>query len=89
LNDRKILVLLDNCAAHPIITFSNIKFVFLSPNTTSLIQPIDQGMIYNFKLKYRQLFLNAVFDLDPVNLKGNIAKFNIFNSVEFIILAWN
>ncbi len=35
------------------------------------------------------MFLNTVFDLDPVDLKGNIAKFNVFNSVEFIILAWD
>ena len=40
--DYKILILLDNTPRHPIYVddFSeNIKFVFVSPNATSTIQP--------------------------------------------------
>ena len=43
---RKILLLVDNCTAHPALdTLKNIRLEFLPPNTTSLIQPMDQGII--------------------------------------------
>ena len=40
--------------------FSNIKVVFLLINTTSKLQPLDAGIIKNFKYNYRQLLLNHV-----------------------------
>jgi len=48
----KILVLLDNAPGHPTYIddlSDNVKFLFVLPNTTSLIQPMDQGVISNFK----------------------------------------
>ena len=40
--NRKILLLVDNCTAHPhVSTLKNIQLEFLPPNTTSLIQPMD------------------------------------------------
>ena len=41
IQDRKILLFVDNCAAHPHISLSNIKLAFLPPNTTSKLQPLD------------------------------------------------
>ena len=38
----------------------NIKLVFLSKNATSRLKPLDAGIIRNFKLKYRKLFLRFV-----------------------------
>ena len=46
--NRKILLPVDNCTAHPhVSTLKNIQLEFLPPNTTSLIQPMDQGIIKN------------------------------------------
>ena len=48
----KILLLLDNAPGHPIYLddfCENVKVVFLPPNTTSLIQPMDQGVILHSK----------------------------------------
>ena len=51
----KILLLVDNCTAHPhVSTLKNIQLGFLPPNTTSLIQPMDQGIIKNLKTLYRK-----------------------------------
>ena len=51
----RILMVLDNAPAHPQVLqdlHNDIKFVFLPPNTTSLIQPMDQGVIQMFKAHY-------------------------------------
>ena len=52
---RKVCLLLDNCSAHN-IEKSHLKYVqlvYLPANTTSSIQPLDQGIIQNFKHYYR------------------------------------
>jgi hypothetical protein len=47
--DSKVLLLLDNAPGHPNkLNHPNVKVIFLPPNTTSLIQPIDQGIIATF-----------------------------------------
>ncbi|GBM92771.1 hypothetical protein AVEN_15297-1 [Araneus ventricosus] len=39
-----------------------IELVFLPPNSTCVLQPLDQGIIQNFKATYRKLLLQAVAD---------------------------
>ena len=61
--DRKIMLLLDNATRHPesmIGQFSQIKFIFLPKNTTSRLQPLDAGIIQNFKVKYRKRLVKYV-----------------------------
>ncbi|KFM74273.1 Tigger transposable element-derived protein 4, partial [Stegodyphus mimosarum] len=51
---RKVLLLLDNCAAHPHLDcLKNIQLEFLPPITTTLVQPMDMGIIRNLKTLYR------------------------------------
>ena len=64
--DRNILLLMDNAASHAsaedevqrelygpkTIELSNITNLFLPPNTTSKIQPLDAGIIAAFKAHY-------------------------------------
>jgi transposase len=56
---RKVALLLDNCPAHPkVITgLKNITIFYLPPNTTSILSPMDQGIIRNFKY-YKKSSLN-------------------------------
>ena len=42
----------------PNISLTNIKLVYLSPNTTAHLQPMDAGIIHSFKAKYKQDFVN-------------------------------
>ena len=51
---RKILLFVDNAPSHLKLRLDNIKLVFLPPNTTSKIQPMDQGIIQAMKLKFHK-----------------------------------
>jgi hypothetical protein len=49
---RRVLLLLDNFSAHLCALEdapppSNIKGLFIPPNTTSIYQPLDEGIIQN------------------------------------------
>lgn len=45
--NKKILLLIDNASCHKLnFTPENIEVLFLPPNTTSLIQPLDQGNLF-------------------------------------------
>lgn len=68
LKNKKIVLFLDNCSAHCDKNLSNIKLVFYPPNTSSIIQPLDLGIIKNFKDHFRNFYMNKVV-LDSINLK--------------------
>ena len=53
LEGRKVALVIDNCTTHPNIeNIKLIKLYFLPPNTTSCLQPMDQGVIRSLKCKY-------------------------------------
>ena len=90
--NRKILFLCDNCSAHPKnLVLSNIKVVFIPPNTTSVLQPCDQGIIQTVKATYRREMCRQVLrEIDTSNLSApEIAKKrNILDSVLLLNEAW-
>ena len=57
----KVVLLLDNCAGHKVPANiqedSYFKIMYLPPNTTSLIQPLDQGIFAKIKILYRHKIL--------------------------------
>ncbi|XP_052221853.1 tigger transposable element-derived protein 6-like [Dreissena polymorpha] len=58
---RNVLLLLDNAPSHPPdLQLTNVKIVFLPANTTSKLQPLDQGIIQNMKQLYRKRLLRSV-----------------------------
>ena len=61
LRKQRILLLLDNCTAHTNLTLDlpNIELLFFSPNCTSLLQPLDQGIIQNMKVHYKKRLVTA------------------------------
>ena len=53
--NRNILLLIDNAPTHALYEtthLTNIIIKYLSPNTTSHLQPCDQDIIYSFKSQY-------------------------------------
>ena len=90
LEDSKCMLLLDNCNAHPNaleLQKGNVFVVFLPPNVTAVIQPMDQGVIQNMKCYYRRDFLREL-----VNYEGTIKNFQksytIKDAVFNIACAW-
>ena len=62
---RYVLLLLDNAPVHPNISLSNVRLQFLPKNTTAGTQPLDAGIIRNFKYHYRLLFVNHLIKFFP------------------------
>jgi hypothetical protein len=63
--------------------FSNVKLVFLPPNTTTGTQPLDSGIIQNFKVKYRKILLEFLLSHEDVTaLADAIKKVNVGDAVD-------
>jgi hypothetical protein len=52
--NRKMILFLDNATCHPDIKLTNIQLSFLPPNTSSVCQLLDLGVIKAFKAQYRK-----------------------------------
>ncbi|XP_042221707.1 tigger transposable element-derived protein 1-like, partial [Homarus americanus] len=93
---NKALLLLDNAPSHP-VNFNdlsdNVRVESIPKNTTSLLQPMDQGVIANFKAYYlRKTFLQlikAIDGEDKPTIRDFWKKFNILDAVDNIAKSWD
>ncbi len=92
---RYIVLLMDNAGCHPHELkekYSNIKIIFLPPNTTSHLQPIDLGIIQNFKVFYRTLFLRFVLskiDQTTETASQLVLSVNVIQAIRWVAQAWD
>ena len=85
---RKITMTVDNCPAHPHVEgLQAVELIFLPPNTTSKLQPMDQGVIRSLKAKYR----SAVVKLYITRIESGkeLPKISILDAMKFMVQAWN
>lgn len=89
----KALLLLDNAPSHP--NENELKSedgaivaMFMPPNVTPLIQPMDQNVIRITKLLYRNSLLAAIFS-DERDLAASIKKITLRDAVTFLNTAWS
>ncbi|KAL4103997.1 hypothetical protein QTP88_019310 [Uroleucon formosanum] len=89
------VLLLDNCPGHPSADElrsedGKIFAMFLPPNTTAMIQPIDQNVIQNIKLYYRKtLLMNILADEENrVDLVAALKKINLKDVVFNLANCW-
>lgn len=86
-SNRKILLVVDNCPAHPELpNLTNITLVFLPPNATSILQPMDQGIIRSFKNYYRRLLVLQLIDRME---KKQDPKISVLDAIRIMSDAWN
>jgi hypothetical protein len=79
-------MILDNCSSHPNLKLTNIELLFLPPNTTAKLQPLDAGLIRSFKQRYRNQLLNYIIEcLESENdCKKVLKKFNLLKAIHFM-----
>lgn len=88
-----VLLLLDNAPAHPSVDifeeYENFKVMFLPPNVTSLIQPMDQGVIETLKRNYRKILLRRLLLGDEEGAISTVKKLNLKDCVYMIAESWD
>lgn len=84
---EKILLLVDNCQSHTKLNELHcIKLVFLPPNCTSVLQPMDQGIIKCLKTKFRKLLVLKM--IDSIEHKKE-TKLNVLDAILLLTQSWN
>jgi hypothetical protein len=93
---RKDMLLLDNFAAHPHLDcLKNIHLEFLLPNTTSLVQPVDMGILKLLKTLYHRKLVNYILEATEENLLTSSstawedgARVSLLQAVQFVADSW-
>ena len=88
---RSILTM-DNAGCHPedlAEKYSNIV-IFLPANCTSVLQPLDLGIIKNFKVHYpKRLLYHILTKMDTCSTAHDIIKsVTILDAIRWVTLAW-
>jgi len=87
--NRKILLFVDNCSSHSFINLSNIKLVFLPSNTTSRLQPMDQGIIHCLKYYNRRKFVQKLIAIIDAKQVPTAKSIDLFDAINFLNSSWN
>ncbi|KFD68463.1 hypothetical protein M514_19289, partial [Trichuris suis] len=92
----KVLVITDSASSHPPMIAGldpNVHFVFLPARTTSLLQPLDQGVIGASKAYYlRRTFKMLIDATDGENCETVMEfwkNYNLRMAIDNIVEAWN
>lgn len=93
-SSRFILLLMDDTDCHPEnlkTKFSNIKVGFLAANSTLKLQPLDFGIIQNFKVHYRNFFLRYVLaKMDDCDGASDVSRsINVLVAISWVAMAWS
>ena len=91
----KALLLLDSAPSHPVSSLlqssnGNIKCIYLPPNTTSLCQPMDQGVLENLKRRYKRLLLEKLLlSIESTTPQCFMKELTIKDCIYMVAKAWN
>ena len=90
--NRRILLLLDNFSGHKEnknnapFKLTNIELHFYPPNCTSILQPMNQGIIQNFKTTYRRHLIQE--RLEAIENNSTIPVIDVYSAIIKINKAW-
>ena len=90
---RRIILFMDKAPGHPKSLsdcFSSVKVVFSPKNTTSRLQPLDAGIIRNFKVKYSWKLLKFPISRIDNNVKATdiIQEVDVLKAISWMKSAW-
>ena len=84
----KVAFIVDNCPAHPgVPRLANIDLNFLPRNTTSVLQPMDQGVIQSLKAKYRTKVMCKY--INAVNSDKELPNVTILDVMIMVEQSWS
>lgn len=90
---NKAVLLIDNAPSHPSVNElvkDDISVKFLPPNVTSLVQPMDQGVLEKIKKVYkRQMLSQLVEDEGEHGVVEVLKSFNVKTVIYMIAEAWD
>ncbi|KAK9306373.1 hypothetical protein QLX08_002895 [Tetragonisca angustula] len=90
-NNGKVLLIVDNFSGHNLpeeeTDDGHFKIMFLPPNTSSLIQPMDQGVITKFKKRFRHRLLQRFFQYEN-GPSEFYADYDIKDCIDLIDETW-
>jgi DDE superfamily endonuclease len=93
LQGRKVIIFADNCSAHPPSlqeTLGHIQLEFLPKNTTSVVQPMDQGVIHSLKSKYRvKLLTHIIKEVEGKEKTASDVKIDVLMAMNWVKFAWD
>ena len=78
---------MDNASSHKELDLSNIKVIFLTPNLTSVLQPMDAGIIKSFKSHYKKILCR--FFLNTIELHNKLERPNVKQAIYMVVEAWD
>ena len=85
---KKIVLIVDNCPAHPIVDgLKAIELVFLPPNTTSKTRPMDQGVIRSLKARYCRKIIKRLIRAE--DMKTKLPQTSILDVMQLLQSAWS
>lgn len=90
ISKRHIMLFVDNAPCHRLDeSLSNIQLAYLPPNCTSLLQPMDQGIIWSFKCKFRKILLDLVLSGIDAELQARMVQnIHILQAIHLVKQAW-
>jgi hypothetical protein len=85
---RQILLLVDNASPHvrPTIPMTNVRLEFLPPNTTSVLQPLDQGVIACVKRGFTRVKARRAYVAFKENRR--LEQVSVYDAMQWANEAW-
>ena len=79
--------MVDYCPAHPSVdNLVSVDLIFLPPNTTSKLQPMDQGVIRSLKAYYKSLSFRKL--IEAIEKNKPLPESSILDAVRMLDVAW-
>ena len=93
---HKILMLADNCSAHvPVPRLKNVTVRFLPANTTSMLQPCDQGITQSMKAIFQTNLCRRILELietmeddDKISAHEVVKKVDMLQAMKMLAATW-
>ena len=84
---RKIALLIGNCPAHPSVSdLTKVQLVFLPPNTNSVLQQMDQGVMRSLKAHCRGTVVRQL--CRTLNKMKMLQKISILQAMKILVSSW-